>query len=280
MDAHKPEATPEVAPVVPFMTPQSLLLASLGFAVVLVAILVLLSKRKAAKQGKSLLLLGPSDSGKTAILSTLAYGQTLSTHSSLQVNSSLITLSEGQKSISVVDVPGHPRLRDHFREHINDAKVVAFVVDANLISRNGAVVAEHLHLVLHSLSSLPPSQKPPTLVVVAHKSDLMRVPAGTTSPTSVAINRVRSVLERELEKRRASHAGGVGVEGLGEEGETEMGGLECTNSEGVFRFEDWEGGEVSFVGTHVHVGEKAPPTDDEKAVDGLQELKDWLLENM
>ena len=35
----------------------------------------------------------------------------------------------------------------------------------------------------------------------------------------LAINRVRTILERELDKRRTSHAGGVGVESLGGEGE-------------------------------------------------------------
>lgn len=94
----------------------------------------------------------------------------------------------------------------------------------------------------------------------------------------LAINRVRTILERELDKRRTSHAGGVGVESLGGEGEegSELGGLECTGS-GEFRFAEWEGGEVSFFGTSVAVG-KAVPTEDEKGKDGLAPFSEWLLE--
>jgi signal recognition particle receptor subunit beta len=86
------------------------------------------------------------------------------------------------------------------------------------------------------------------------------------------------VLERELEKRRATQAGGVGVEGLGGEGEgAELGGLDATGASS-FRFSDWEGGEVPFMGTFVRVGEKNPDTMGEKEplVDGLASLREWL----
>jgi signal recognition particle receptor subunit beta len=49
---------------------------------------------------------------------------------------------QSKKTIRVVDVPGHARLRDQFQNHMTNAKAVAFVVDANSISRNGAAVAE------------------------------------------------------------------------------------------------------------------------------------------
>ena len=134
----------------------------------------------------------------------------------------------------------------------------------------------HLHNVLHVLTSLPPSQTPPQFAIVAHKCDLLKASASATSE-QLAINRVRTILERELDKRKSSHAGGVAVEGLGAEGEegAEMGGLECSGS-GEFRFADWEGGEVSFVGTSVTVG-KAAVVDEEKK-DGLSPLREWLAE--
>ena len=86
-----------------------------------------------------------------------------------------------------------------------------------------------------------------------------------------------SLAEVELDKRKASHAGGVGVESLGGEGEegTELGGLECSST-GEFRFAEWEGGEVSFIGTSVTVG-KAAAIGDEKA-DGLTPLREWLAD--
>ena len=42
----------------------------------------------------------------------------------------------------IIDVPGHPRLRDQFQEHMVDTKAIAFVVDSSTVSRNAPVVAE------------------------------------------------------------------------------------------------------------------------------------------
>ena len=94
------------------------------------------------------------------------------------------------------------------------------------------------------------------------------------------MNRVRSVLERELEKRRISQTGSVGMEGLGAEGEeaSELGGLECGGpSGGVFKFSEWEGGEIEFLGTHVGLWEKLD-VEDEKTGDGkgVAELVQWI----
>lgn len=129
--------------------------------------------------------------------------------------------------------------------------------------------------------SIPPSQSPPALIVLAHKSDLL---ASTTSSSNtpadqLAINRVRTILERELEKRRQSQAGGMGIESLGggEGDNTEFSGLECAGvAGGVFRFSEWGGGEVTFLGTSIsRTGEKVQ---DEKAdsICGLEGLRQWL----
>lgn len=214
----------------------------------------------------------------------------------MQTNMASVTLPPTNKALRLIDVPGHPRIRDQFREYISDAKALAFIVDASTISRNGAAVAEyvsslpisslsfscafmdrHLHHVLHVLTSLPPSQTPPAFSIVAHKCDALKSSANATAE-QLAITRVRTILERELDKRRTSHAGGVGVESLGAEGDesSELGGLDCTGS-GEFRFSEWEGGEVSFFGTSVSVG-KAVPLSDEKGQDGLAPLREWLLE--
>ena len=142
--------------------------------------------------------------------------------------------------------------------------------------------SRHLHHVLHALTSLPPSQIPPALVIVAHKSDLLKSSA-TASAQQLAINRVRTILERELEKRRTSQAGGVGVESLGaegDEGSSELRGLDISGT-GEFKFEKWDGGEVVFLGTHSvsNGNEKAAQSTEEKSSDsGLSPLLEWLEE--
>lgn len=93
---------------------------------------------------------------------------------------------------------------------------------------------------------------------------------------TLSVSRVKTILERELEKRRASQSGGVGVEGLGEEGENpDMGGLEMAGPPGEsFAFEKWEGGEVEFLGTFIDVGSQL---DEEKGgQNGLLPLQQWL----
>lgn len=98
-----------------------------------------------------------------------------------------------------------------------------------------------------------------------------------TNPATLAVNRVKSILERELEKRRASHSGGINIEGLGEEGErSDMGGLDCGEKEGsTFKFDDWEGGEVVFLGTSAM--SNASQSDEKTA--GLSPLQDWIENN-
>ncbi|RDX56506.1 P-loop containing nucleoside triphosphate hydrolase protein [Lentinus brumalis] len=275
MDAASP--TPEVLSPAAVFTPQLQVVAALVFAVVLVIISVFLARRKSTQRGDAVILAGCSDAGKTAILSTLVYKQTLPTHASMQTNAALMALPQAHKTLRLIDVPGHPRIRDQFREYLPHAKAVAFVVDSSTISRNGAAVAEHLHMIMNALTSLPPSRGAPSLTIVAHKCDLLK-PTATATAEQLAINRVRTILERELEKRRASHANDVGVESMGaEDSDSQLGGLECTGK-GEFKFAEWEGGEVGFIGTAVSVGKHAVVSADEKHSegDGLAPLREWL----
>jgi signal recognition particle receptor subunit beta len=136
---------------------------------------------------------------------------------------------------------------------------------------------------MHSLTSLPPSQTPPSLLIVAHKYDLLKSTASAPQQ-QLAINRVRTVLERELEKRRvaSAEASGVGSTGVGTAGiggadsedSTELGGLDSTSG-GSFRFADWEGGPINFVGTTV---DSSASADEEKRANGIAPLREWLEE--
>ena len=96
----------------------------------------------------------------------------------------------------------------------------------------------------------------------------------STSAQTLAVNRVKSVLERELEKRKTAQSNRINIEGLGEEGErTELGGLDCGEKEGSsFKFDDWDGGEVLFLPTstvQTEAGEKESDI-----------LLDWLNHTM
>lgn len=254
-----------------------LLVGSFILSLVIALVYGFIKNRKSASRGSAILLTGPSDGGKTAIHSALVFNQVLPSHTSMQTNASVMSLSSSEsppRLIKVVDIPGHSRLRHSFNENLNDAKAIAFVVDATTIARNGAAVAEHLHHVLRAVSSLPPSHQSSSVVILAHKCDLIE--SAGVSNFELAVSRVRTILERELEKRRASQSTGVGVGQLGdnETADTETGGLECTGLAGAgFKFKNWEGGEIEILGTSVF-----GKTDPEKSVDGLGHFKEWLEE--
>ena len=142
---------------------------------------------------------------------------------------------------------------------------------------------------LHILSSLPYERAQPQLVIHAHKCDLLVVKSNTPSSSvstksrarGLAKERVKAVLERELEKRAKAARIGVSVDTEeGGEGATAMGGLECLGGDGPFRFDKWEGGDIDFTGGWVDVVRddgivlSKPSADSEE--DGLEELKEWL----
>jgi signal recognition particle receptor subunit beta len=140
----------------------------------------------------------------------------------------------------------------------------------------------HLHNVLAAFASLPPSQVPPTLAVLAHKSDLLKTGSSSSAAdaSQLAINRVRTTLERELEKRRLAQSGSVGMESLGDdEASSEsagLGGLECVGG-GQFKFAEWEGGQIDFVASHVKLWERLDVGDEKTGGgQGVQMLIDWI----
>ena len=137
---------------------------------------------------------------------------------------------------------------------------------------------------MHAVVTIPPSQNPPAILVLAHKCDLLKTGglSATSSLEQLAINRVRTVLERELSKRRRSHTGSVAIDELGAEGEdnSELGGLDSAGPPGeTFKFAEWEGGEIGFIGSWVSVGETVE-LEDEKGRstggDGIRGLETWL----
>ncbi|KAJ3712288.1 signal recognition particle receptor beta subunit-domain-containing protein [Lentinula raphanica] len=261
------------------MSSRTLMLFSLLAAILTISVVLFISRRKSQSKRNLLLLVGPSDSGKTSIFSSLVYGHSIPAITSMQANSSFINVEGKKDPIQVVDIPGHPRLRDQFRDSLSSAKALAFVVDANTASRNAALVAEHLHSVLDAIMAIPPSQPLPKLLILAHKCDLIKTSLSADT-SALAVTRVQTILERELERRRVSQSGGMGVEALGDENSNDksnMGGLDCSGPGGTFKFENWEGGEVVFLGTCVRDSQSS----EEKAIRGsMAPLMDWIDENM
>ncbi|KAG8829220.1 hypothetical protein FRC17_006968, partial [Serendipita sp. 399] len=280
----------------------ALILGSLLLALLLVAVAVFV-RRGRSKSGSTILLVGPSDGGKTAIFSSLAYNHAPPTHTSLQQNAAFFRSPSPfqRKPLQIVDIPGHPRIRGQFSEYFQSGgktkatggvRAVIFVCDAAALTRNSSTVAEHLHLIMHAISNFPPSKTPPPLLIFANKADLLPTPstaaslAGTKpkSPNkSLAITRTTTILERELEKRRQSSMrsgaavlGELGDDDSGGDGDA-MGGLDITDGD-AFSFEKWDGGEVTIRSgwVSVHKGDLSSPDGIDSASEDESKVKEKL----
>ncbi|KAI5474917.1 signal recognition particle receptor subunit beta [Pseudohyphozyma bogoriensis] len=202
-----------------------------------------------SKSSNTVLLVGPSASGKTALFARLLYGAAPQTHTSIKENEGLLksrwaveaseakeeqsekeelkdTEKDGidaselvpialRRPINIVDLPGHARLRTRLlAQFLPAADKIIFTVDAvaGLSGKGLRESAEHLHLLLTLLSILPPTGEPPKLLILLTKSDLLPTPRSSTTtstnPHSQLIERAKTSLSRELDRRRASSTSG------------------------------------------------------------------------
>jgi len=106
-------------------------------------------KRASRKdKGDAILLLGECGAGKTQLLIQLIYNKTCPTHTSMKKGEEKYVVNDAGKTrtVRVVDVPGHQRLRFEEQTQIPHAAGVVFVVDAS--DWKVRPVAEHLYELL------------------------------------------------------------------------------------------------------------------------------------
>ena len=231
----------------------------------------------------------------------LVFNQTPQTATSLQINTSTYRPPSpfSPSSLTLIDIPGHPRIRGQFTSYLSPTsstkvKGVIFVCDVGSLARNASIVGEYLQLVMQGLLAADDSGRGTVpLLVLGHKADLLPKKSGGVN-AQAAVQRVKTILERELERRRrgaASGAGGMAALGEEEGGGTGVGaGLDITGDgkEG-FKFEKWEGGEVDVRASWVDVKRSTDghTTDEEehegekgqaKGEDGLSEVVQWVVD--
>ncbi|EPQ27611.1 uncharacterized protein PFL1_04749 [Pseudozyma flocculosa PF-1] len=248
--------------------PQHLFLASATLAVLLVSFLLTRSprqlesahlaattassadKRSRGKQ-PTVILVGLSDSGKTALFSELVYGATPETLPSQRESQGLVEPArilqpgdaESVKPTVLVDLPGHPRLRPKVDEYINQADGIVICVDAMAATKPAnarvdrdandvAAVADLVHNTLTSLakqrlrsnSSSTAALSAPSVLVLFTRSDLSTLLSAANADASKdlkrrqqLLTRCRTAVETELGQRRAGM--GLGRRSAGADGD-------------------------------------------------------------
>jgi len=99
--------------------------------------------------GRNVLLTGLCDAGKTLIYARLVHTKYAQTHTSVKENIGDAFNFGNNKCATVVDIPGHERLRyKYFDQYKSSAKGIVFVIDSSTIQKDIRDVAEYLYTLL------------------------------------------------------------------------------------------------------------------------------------
>jgi len=142
-------------------------------------------------RGDKFLLIGPSGSGKTALFLKLTKGlkgetACAGTVTSMQENVAQYALPKGPK-VTLVDLPGHPRLKELKDQRIFEAAALLFVVDSVEFMPNVRSIAT----TLYELLAHP--------VVRQHKMNVLVACNKIDSTAAHSTDFISKRLEKELE---------------------------------------------------------------------------------
>ena len=216
--------------------------------------------KRSHNRPSTVMLVGLSDTGKTSLFSSLVYEATPATLPSQRMSQGVVaaTALDSQvavKPITLVDLPGHARLRPLVDQHLSQADGLVICVDAVMASKASTStssragdaetitdVVDLLHSTLTTLAKqrlrASNSIAPPCVLVLFTRADLSPLLGGAATGTDAAkdekrraqlLARCRTTLESELAQRRlnmglgrrrtgiatGSAAGNVKIAGLG-----------------------------------------------------------------
>eukprot|EP01095_Lingulamoeba_sp_RSL-Kostka_P007583 TRINITY_DN242_c0_g1_i1.p1 TRINITY_DN242_c0_g1~~TRINITY_DN242_c0_g1_i1.p1 ORF type:complete len:246 (-),score=57.75 TRINITY_DN242_c0_g1_i1:103-840(-) len=195
------------------------------FQIILYAILIAvgllvflkISGGKSKKKGNSVLLYGPSESGKTAMYCALKKGKFCKTLSSLKEMSSIVELNspddkqkEEAKKVKIIDYPGHGELKNIlFDERIKEVGCIVFVIDSIKFRNEKSDIA----LLLYELLTNPTvfNNEIPILIS-CNKSEVY---------TAVLPEKIKTELLDELNLIRDVNANEIQIEQAGNNGDEE-----------------------------------------------------------
>ncbi|KAG5319602.1 SRPRB protein, partial [Pseudoatta argentina] len=228
---------------------QSLHLALLVAAFVLIILVLFVFWRKRKSKGNIILLTGLSDSGKTLIYARLLCSQFVKTYISVKENIGDITIN--YRFLRIVDIPGDERLRGkYFDKYKSSVKGLVYIIDAVTIQKEIRDVAEYLY----NLLSDPDIQKNVPVLIMCNKQD-------QTMAKGCYV--IKALLEKEMNLLRM----------------TKTSQLETTDasSTNVFLGKQGKHFEFSHLDSKIDFVESYASNDDSQMSANIEELKKWLI---
>lgn len=231
---------------------------SILFSVFVVFITILFFfLRGSSRKRSAVLLMGPCDAGKSLLFLRLVHKQFAQTCTSLKDNKGHFVAKIKDKILTVVDIPGHERIRTQYiDEHGSSALGIVFVVDSSTISRKTvADVAEFLYAILTDPVIF---KNKPRVLIACNKQDHEMAKRHTA---------VKSMLETEMNTLR----------------KTRSGALESTSddfsSDSIFLGREDRDFEFSHLGSlKVSFAEVNAKTEGSNEEADLKQVTDWLEE--
>jgi len=202
-----------------------------GIVVGLITLIIIWFWTSRRRLGRDVLICGSCDSGKTTLLSQLVSSKPVETYTSMKENVHLYTNVQGNVPLTLVDIPGHERIRGPIVEKwAAGARGIIFVIDSNTVTKQVRDVTEFLYSVL-TVSSIQSNR--PSVLVLCNKQDM-----GLAKSSQV----IKGLLEKEIDKVRVSRNNQLeGQEGGQSGGEGQLG-----RDGKTFSFSD-VGNKVKFV---------------------------------
>eukprot|EP00761_Pharyngomonas_kirbyi_P005705 gb/GECH01005710.1/.p1 GENE.gb/GECH01005710.1/~~gb/GECH01005710.1/.p1 ORF type:complete len:267 (+),score=55.47 gb/GECH01005710.1/:1-801(+) len=209
----------------PAFRPAYVVLGSIIIVLLIIFTLILGSKKR--NNRNTTLILGLTDSGKTAMYHQLKDGKLRKTYASMRTNEGTFPLKGFHEDTSyhIVDIPGHPRLRDEYRAFIGEAGAIIYVVDAAEITRRDQ---ENAQLLFEVMTNPQVYEHSVPIFVACNKSD--RVTAYKKQSVQKRLEKELSRMASTRDAQLSSNLRGEGDDDIEEER------MQLVNEGDKFRF--------------------------------------------
>ncbi|XP_076285215.1 signal recognition particle receptor beta [Lasioglossum baleicum] len=223
----------------------------LGILVAVIAIIITIVLfiiwRRSKSIGNRILLTGLSDAGKTLIFSRLVCSKFVKTYTSAKENVEDLVINN--RTLKLVDIPGHERLRyKYFDQFKSSAKVVIYVIDSVSFQKDIRDVAEYLYNILSD-----PSMQKKSVLILCNKQDQTMAKGSSV---------IKTLLEREMNLLRM----------------TKTNQLQATDASSANVFLGKEGKDFEFaqLDTHMDFAECNAFNKDPDTSADIEQLNSWL----